>query len=205
MSIASKILMCAALLGGAGVATATNIVQNPGFEQGVLGWEYKQFDFYSSPLWAHTGPGMVRLTYCWRAEHCLDNICGGAFVGQLLATTPGQAYDLSFCVRSFAGDSRISVFWDGVEMLKTPTPNGPMLQYSLSGLMASANATYLEVHAYNDTDKHLSFDDFSVAQVAAPPAVAAPPPTVFAISEPDMFGFLPAALGGMVFVQRRRW
>lgn len=204
MSIASKILMCAALLGGAGAATATNIVQNPGFEQGVLGWEYRQFAFYTSPLWAHTDPGMARLTYCSRADVCLDDLFGGAFVGQLLATTPGQLYDLSFWVRSFEGDSRISVFWDGVQMFKTPTPNGPMLQYSLSGLMASANATYLEVHAYNDTDRHLSLDDFSVAQVAAPPSVGAPPPTVFAISEPGVFGLLLAALGVMVFVQRRR-
>ena len=205
MSIASKILMCAALLGGAGAASATNIVQNPGFEQGVVGWNSRHFTFYNSPLWAHTGPGMAQLTYCSHANFCLDDLFGGAFVGQLIATTPGQTYDLSFWVRSFAGDSRISVFWDGVEMLKTPTPNGPMLKYTLSGLMASVNATYLEVHAYNGTDKHLSFDDFSVVQLAPPSSIGVLPPAPFNISEPDIDGLMLAALGVMVFVQRRRW
>ena len=203
MRTPSTLLMSAVLLFGAGAASATNLIQNPGFEQGALGWEYEHFAFFNSPLWAHTGPGVARLTYCSNVGPCLDDIFSGAYVGQLVATTPGQFYDMSFWVRSFAGDSRISVFWDGVELLQTTSPNGPMVQYTLSGLTASANASYLEVHAYNGTDKHMSFDDFSLVQVA-PATLMTPPAPVVEVPEPGSGALLLAALGAMVFVQRRR-
>ena len=203
MRTPSTLLMSAVLLFGAGGASATNLIQNPGFEQGSFGWEYEHFAFYASPLWAHTGPGIARLTYCSKVDACLDDIFSGAYVGQLVATTPGQFYDLSFWVRSFAGDSRISVFWDGVEMMQTSTPNGPMINYTLTGLAASVNTSYLEVHAYNGTDKHVSFDDFSLVQVA-PAILMAPPAPVLEVPEPGAGALLLAALSAMVFAQRRR-
>lgn len=204
MKLHSKLLLSALLLAGSGATSAINIVQNPGFEQGTIGWDYAHFSLLNSPLWAHTGPGVARLTYCSQAQACLDEIFSGAYLGQLLETTIGQQYDMSFWVRSFAGDSRISVFWDGVEVLKTATPNGPMIQYTLSGLSASANATYLEVHAFNGTDKHLSFDDFAVVQVEPPPPSLLTPQAAFEISEPGIYGLLMAALGALIFVRRRR-
>ena len=157
---------------------------------------------------AHTGPGVAGMTFCSTPASCLDNILSGAFIGQPLVTAPGQQYDLGFWVRSFAGDSRISAFWDGVELLTTPTPNGPTCQYTLAGLPAranaNANATYLEVHAYNSTDQHVSFDDFSMVRLnAAPPPVA--PPAFLAISEPGIYGLMLAALGAIASVPRCRW
>lgn len=199
MNIPASLLMSAALACCALPAAAINIVQNPGFEQATTGWDYEHFALGPSPLWAHTDPGMARLTYC-ATESCLDTLFGGAYIGQLLATTPGDNYDLSFWVRSFTGESRLSVFWDGVQLAETVTPNGPMLQYSFSGLVASANATLLQVHGYNSLNQHMSFDDFSVVR-AGEPAAAAP---VDAVPEPTVWALLLAGLGMLALVKRRR-
>lgn len=202
MNILSRLLSLVLLSLSAGMATAIpiNLVQNPGFEQGAAGWNADHFQFVKDPLWAHSGTGAAKLTFCPTVDACLDEVFSGAYVSQLIDTTPGEFYDLSFWVRSFNGDSHISVFWDGVQLAKTATPNGPMIQYSFSGLTASAGASLLEVHGSNLVTKYLSFDDFSLLQVPAPeladPAVA--------ISEPCIYPLMLAALGALVFV-RRRW
>ena len=204
MIIPSRTFLCAVLALAACPAAATNIVQNPGFEQGSLGWDSSHFSFVSNPLWAHTGNRGARLTYCSVNATCLDEVFSGAYVGQVLDTTPGELYNLSFWVRSFTGDARISVFWDGMELLKAPTPNGPMIQYTFSNLSASAGATLLEVHGYNETNKYLSLDDFSVLQVVAPPPATpgpGPGPGV-AIVEPGVLGLMMAALGALLLSRR---
>jgi hypothetical protein len=210
MNIPPRLIFAGLLCACAGPVAATNIVLNPGFEQGTADWDYQHFALGPSPLWAHTDPGMARLTYC-SSESCLGTLNTGAYIGQLLATTPGQSYDLSFWVRSFTGESRLSVFWDGVLLTETGTPNGPMLQYSFSGLVASANATLLQLHGYNNLDERMSFDDFSVVQSAGasvPMAPAAPesaaPQAVQSVSEPGAYGLLLAALGALVIAKRRK-
>lgn len=201
MHDSSKYLLSALLALGAWPAGATNIIQNPGFEQGALGWTYNNFVFVSNPLWAHTGTQAARLTYCSVVSTCLDEVFSGAYVGQVLDTTPGQRYDLSFWVRSFTGDARLSVFWDGAELMKGPTPNGPMVQYTFSGLSASAGATLLEVHGYNDINKYLSFDDFIVTQAVAPPTPTGPGASV-PVSEPGIFGLMLAGVGALLLTRR---
>lgn len=198
----SRLLLCAALASVPASACATNIVLNPGFEQGGLGWDSAHYLFLTKPLWAYSGVGSARLSYCSHLDYCLDTLFSGAYLSQVLATTPGERYDMSFWVRSFAGDSRISVFWDGVEILKSPTPNGPMIQYTFSALAASAANTLLEVHSYNGSDQHLSFDAFSVTQVPAPPPVANAP--AVQVSEPGIYALMLAALSALVLSQRRR-
>lgn len=215
MNIPARLIIPALVCAWAGPAAATNIVQNPGFEQGTANWDYLHFALGPSPLWAHTDPGMARLTYC-SSESCLNTLNTGAYIGQLLATTPGQTYDLSFWVRSFTGESRLSVFWDGVLLTETGTPNGPMLQYSFSGLVASANATLLQLHGYNNLDQRMSFDDFSVVQTAAasasmvpaapalPESPAVAPEAVQSVAEPGAYALLLAALGALVIARRRK-
>jgi hypothetical protein len=194
-------LAAAALLSVCSAAAATNIVQNPGFEQGTAGWDYEHFALGPSPLWAHTDPGMARLSYCNHSA-CLDTLNVGAFIGQLLPTAAGDSYDLSFWVRSFTGASRFSVFWDGALIEQTGTPNGPMLKYSFTGLVASANATLLQLHGYNSLNQHMSFDDFHVAKAAVPSIAPAAP--ALAVPEPPATALLLAGLGMMVLLTRRR-
>jgi len=200
MTISARIILSAVLLLCADAAASTNIVQNPGFEQGYADWEAVDFSLSPSPLWAHTDPGMARLTFCSQAG-CLDTLNSGAFIGQLLSTTAGNSYDVSFWVRSFTGESRFSVFWDGALLEDTGTPNGPMLQYRFSGLVASANATLLQLHGYNSLDQHMSFDDFSVVQVLEAPPQPAP---ALAVAEPGAYALLLAGLGALVFFRRIR-
>ncbi len=207
MRITSTLIISSALLLSAGAAQSSpvNIVLNPGFEQGSLYWDYHEhFQFFASPLWAHSDPGVARLTFCDHPS-CLDELQSGAFIGQLLATQPGDSYDLSFWVRSFSGESRLSVWWDGALLTSTGTPNGAMRQYAFSGLMASANATLLEVHGYNMGDKHLGFDDFRVMKMAEltqpgqPPGAVAQP-----VVEPGAWALVLAALCALGFARGRR-
>jgi hypothetical protein len=200
MNISARFVLSAALLLCGDAAAATNIVQNPGFEQGDANWEAEDFSLGPSPLWAHTDPGMARLTYCSGAA-CLTTLNSGADIGQLLATAAGDSYDLSFWVRSFTGESRFSVFWDGALLEETGTPNGPMLQYRFSGLVASANATLLQLHGYNSLDQHMSFDDFSVVPVSG---AAVQPAPEMAVAEPGAYALLLAGMVALVFVRRRR-
>ncbi len=199
MTTQVKFIILAVLCVCSGDAAAINLVQNPGFEQGVAGWHYDRFAIGPNPLWAHSAPGMARLTLC-ATESCLDTTNHGAFLSQQLATTAGQAYELSFWVRSFTGASRLSVFWDGGLLSETGTPDGPMLQYSFSGLVASANATMLEVHGYNSLNEHMSFDDFSVV----PSIRSLAPAPALEVAEPGAFALLLAAVGALVHTRRRK-
>jgi hypothetical protein len=203
MNITTRLIAAAALWCSMLPATAVNIVQNPGFEQGAATWQHSEhFVFTSDGLWAHSDPFSARLTYCAVAS-CIDTLFHGAYISQLLNTRIGDSYDLSFFVRSFSGESSLSVFWDGTLLSLTGTPNGPMRKYTFSGLVSSANATLLEIHGANRSGEPMSFDDFSVMQIGG----AAPPPTTTpsqAITEPGAYALLLAALGAMVIVKRRR-
>lgn len=199
-AIACAALMLSSSLGSAAVMPV-NIVQNPGFEEGSKHWKYAHFSFVPNPLWARTGPGVARLTYCDRAN-CIETLNLGAYVSQLLSTRPGDVYDLSFWVRSFSGESRLSVFWDGSMLTATGTPNGPMRRYSFSGLTASASATMLQVHGYNSINQHMSFDDFSVVKRnAIMPQM--PDPPLQPVNEPGIYALILLALGAMVMALRR--
>lgn len=202
MSLFRRAAATAALLLASATAGAAlmpvNIVLNPGFELGALHWKYMHFLFMPQPLWAHTEPRVARLTYCDH-DNCLDKLNKGAYFSQVLNTAPGQLYDLSFWVRSFAGESRFSVFWDGMLLTATGTPNGPMQQYTFTGLAASGAGTQLQVHGYNSIHQHMSFDDFSVV-LHSPPVIPQEPQ---AVSEPGMYALILLALGGMALAMRR--
>ena len=184
-------------------AGATNIVRNPGFEQGAAYWDSAFFLIGANPLWAHTDPGMARTTCT--GIHCVDSLMEGAFISQLLPTIAGTEYDLSFWIRSFKGKGQYSVFWDGVlldDILLAP--NGAMSQATFSGLYASANATLLEIHGRNDLHS-ISFDDFRVVSATLPstaPALPAPE-QVTQVPEPAVFALVLAGLG-LVSLFRRR-
>lgn len=185
MRLLTTLVLAASLCLAPGAAMAGNIGRNPGAEAGGAHWESRHFIFGPSALWAHTDPGAARLSYC-AAVNCLDSLNGGAFVGQLLATRPGDMHDLSFWVRSFDGERRLSVFWDRTVSTQ---------QTSFSGLVASAGSTLLQVHG-----GHLPFDDFSALRSADPEPAAA---SVQSISEPGAFVLLLAGLLALALAGRR--
>lgn len=191
------------LLAVPAMAVPTNIIRNPGFEQGAAYWNSSFFLVGNDPLWAHTDPGMARTTCT--GLHCVDSLMEGAYISQLLPTIAGTEYDLSFWIRSFKGKGEYSVFWDGVlldDILLAP--KGAMSQAAFSGLYASANATLLEVHGRNDLHS-ISFDDFRVvsATLADTPVVLPSPEQVTAVPEPAAFALVLAGLG-LVGLFRRR-
>lgn len=198
-----NLLAAAALCLLAMPAAATNIVRNPGFEQGTAFWDSAFFIVGDNPLWAHTGPGMARTTCT--GPHCVDSLMQGAFISQLLPTVAGSEYDLSFWIRSFKGKGYYAVYWDGVLVDDIElAPNGAMSQATFSGLYASANATLLEVHGRNDLHS-ISFDDFQVvtAKLAdGPPAVPTLEPTS-EVPEPATFALVLAGLALAAWFQRR--
>ena len=203
MQTARNLLAAAALCLLALPVTATNIVSNPGFEQGTAFWKSSFFLIGNDPLWAHTGPGMA-YTSCM-GLHCVDSLMEGAYISQLLPTVAGTEYDLSFWIRSFKGKGYYSVFWDGVlldDMLLAS--NGAMSQARFSGLYASANATLLEIHGRNDAHA-IAFDDFNVATATlADIAASVPPPDqVFQVTEPATFALVLAGLA-LAGLSRRR-
>lgn len=160
---------------------ATNIVRNPGFEEGTAFWKSPMFIIDSDPLWAHTEPGAAR-TRCI-GLYCVDSLMEGAFISQLLPTVAGAEYDLSFWIRSFKGNGQYAVFWDGVLVDDIfMAQNGAMSQATFSGLYASANATLLEIHGRNDLHA-IAFDDFRVvsATLADAPVNLVPEPAPIAL------------------------
>jgi len=192
MKIAAICLMALALLPGASIASPINIVQNAGFELGRDHWSTFHFSIGTNERWARTGTALARLTFCDTAN-CLDKLDEGAFISQVLSTTPGEDYDLSFWVRSYTGESGFSVFWDGALLFKSGTPNGPMREYVFSGLEASSGRTLLQIHGYNTLDEHVSFDDF---RVAASEGVA--------VHEPSVWSLLIAGMGVLAAARARK-
>ncbi len=189
--ITTALLLCC-------TGAAANIVQNPGFENGGSGWILDDFTVTNNAQWVHSGTGAAYLGLCSQFL-CIERLNFGAFVEQMLPTKAGERYTLSFWAASVASETWVSVFWDGVQVLRAQNPNGAMLQHSVSGLTASANGTRIQVHGMNFRHKHMSFDDFVVVQMPPPPVDGPAPQDV---AEPGGYSLMLAALGGLVFVRR---
>ena len=187
MNIA-RIVVAALLCAAPCWAEAINIVHNPGLELGITDWRlHGAILIGSDPAWAHTGIGAAR-TSCAGAA-CIDTPGKGTFIGQMLPTSQGAYYDLSFWVRSTGSAAEFSVFWDGVMIADQLNPSGPMLNYTYSRLAASGSATLLEIHGRADRDV-ISFDDVAVLQAGMVP-------------EPLSYAMLFAGLGVLALVLRR--
>lgn len=168
-------------------AAAVNLVLNPGLELAAADWHTRGMVIEENAIWAHTGLWAAR-TNCVGAG-CLSTFGFGSFLGQTLATTQGQYYDLSFWVRSTSSVAEFSVFWDGVMIADHLNPSGPMLNYTYSGLAATGSATSFEIHGRGD-GYVIAFDDISVQAGMVP--------------EPLGYAMLFAGLGVLAIALRRR-
>lgn len=176
-------------------ASATNIVVNPGFEQGIAGWTMHHFSAVSDPKWLLAGGHSVIGWNCLGGD-CLDTLHRGSYVSQLLATTPGQQYDLGFWIQSLQGDAAYSVFWDGKLLDTRPAANGAKFAVGYTALVATTSTTLLEVHGRN-TPRLIAFDDFSVVPTLVKWPVAAVP-------EPGALLLMAAGAAALAWSRRRQ-
>ncbi len=176
------LILCLLLLARA--APAANIVVNPGFEQGTLGWNL------GSVVWvlrSASAPGGVfaAFTGCRGVLCTASHDAGRSFLQQDLATVPGTDYVLSFWVGENAmATSAMAVFWDGVLVADVLNPaNGALVQFSFSGLHASSAWTSLEVRGRQDPAA-MRFDEFLVLPVGT---AAVPVPAPWGLLAPGLF------------------
>ena len=169
-----------------------NLIVNPGFETGdFTGWTTSNFGV--STFDPHSG------TYD-AGTGCVGNGCvstqgSGAFLSQVLATTPGQTYTLDFLVGEDGGPtSEFTVFWNGSLIADVLNPANNTLpgyvEFTYNGLLATTSATTLEVHGRQDP-AGIYFDDFSVNAATATP-------------EPGQIALVAPILAALYFVRLRK-
>jgi hypothetical protein len=161
---AALILMCGTAIAG------PNLVTNGGFEDGDAGWVITMgIGQYGSGL-VHSGQFGAG-TGCV-GDRCVSTAGSGAYFGQTLATTAGSQYEMSFWIAETGGpNSQVSVFWNGEMVASALNPNnysyqngtGPV-QFTVSGLLATSDSTWFEVHGRQDP-AGIFFDDVSVTEV----------------------------------------
>lgn len=137
-------------------AVVDNLVTNCGFELMFSGWmrsgdpSFTGVDAvarHSGALGLDTGP-TVSL----------------GFFEQTLVTTPGESYDLTYWLRNAGRPARFQITWDGEIIADDPLSDHadhPYTQYTISGLIASTDATVIKFGFFNIPD-FFWFDDVVV-------------------------------------------
>jgi hypothetical protein len=147
------------------LATAGNIVFNPSFEQGLLGWTVNNSN--PAPWFIDTNPhtGNLDIGSPCAGIGCLDPV-NGAFFYQDLPTVIGQTYSLSFFAFFEGAPDEIKVTWGGVTALDILNPvvtNDVYSQYSINNVLAaSSTTTRLEFFGRQDPNQNLGVDDIAV-------------------------------------------
>jgi hypothetical protein len=170
-------LMCGTAIAG------PNLVTNGGFEDGATGWTITMGIGAYGPGLVHSGQSAAG-TGCV-GDRCVATAGSGAYFGQTLATTAGSEYEMSFWIAETGGaNSQVSVFWNGQMVASALNPNnysyqngtGP-IQFSVTGLLATSDSTWFEVHGRQDP-AGIFFDDVSVTEIDT---AAVPEPGTLAV------------------------
>lgn len=182
-----------ALVAGANVQAATELVVNGDFENYDQGWTIPE-DFtaligFSGPNFGAAHSGFQNVQF----------VANGTFatVSQSLATTNfvAETYSLSFWLASDLGaPNDFEVIWGGSKVFaQTNRSDTDWMQYTVSGLLASSVNTVLEFRGLaNATNGALYLDDVSVLA------------SVTAVPEPATYAMLLAGLGMLGVMARRR-
>ncbi len=139
-------------------ARAAELVTNGGFETGnafawIMGGDLS-FTGVNTGGYEHSGSfGMF-----------LGTVGSDASVTQVLATTPGQQYDVSFWLQNYdsGGPNDFTAYFDGVPLvsLLNSTAFG-YTEFSYPGLVATTSATTLQFFVRHDPSYYF-LDDISV-------------------------------------------
>jgi hypothetical protein len=174
-----------------GTANANNIVQNGSFTAYLSGWTESQFRVVSQ----YIGGGNFissAMTGCVGSECMgLPGTPGSAYISQVLSTTLGQTYNLSFSLNNSGGPANeVSVHWGTSQVFDLKDwPITGHIDYAVTGLVATGTSTTLTFNARQDP-LYMGITNISV--VAAP------------IPEPETYAMLLAGLGLIAGVARRK-
>jgi len=157
--------VCALLLVSSLTFAGPILIVNPGFETGdFTGWTRSGdlgFTWVSSGG-AHSG------TY--KAEFGPVGSLG--YIAQNIATTPGEAYDVTFWLRGTYTPNQVELDWGGAVAASWTNVNLPgWTVFSSSGLGASSSLTELKLGFRNDPD-YLYVDDIAVNPTIPEPSTA---------------------------------
>lgn len=186
-----------------GVASANNIVQNGSFETGDF------TDWTASNMWS-VGTDYGTLTPAaggsyFAATGCSGTECMGlpgtnrsAYFSQVLTTTPGQTYNLSFSLTNNGGPiNEVSAHWGNSQVFDLKNWSATQAyqagtlynDYTVTGLVATGTSIILTFNARQDPIV-MGIDNISV--------VAAPVP------EPETYAMLLAGFGLIGAAVKRR-
>ena len=183
-----------------GVASA-DIVVNGGFETGLTGWTTNPSptgSFPWEPATTGSSPGPFAGTG-YATTGCEGPTCtsgpGGAFLTQILPTTAGQTYTLSFAYDPNAGQtSELVVDWGGTQVFDQVNGAAVYTVHTITGLVPTDGATNLTFFGRQDPSFN-GLDNVSVN----PTGAATPEPSSLLLATSVLPGLV-----GLGMVRRRK-
>jgi hypothetical protein len=151
-------------------AHAGNIVVNGGMEDGSLdGWTINPW--FAAFHYGGTGNDGVSFAHTGTYGAALDNAGNLASMSQVLSTTAGHTYDISFWLASplDAGPNNFQPIFDGVNLIAiSDTPEG-WTKYSYVSGPVGSNSTTLEFdwQTSQDGGSYMALDDVIVTDTRA--------------------------------------
>jgi len=169
------------LLSSSALAQQANLFKNPSFEHKTGDWRVQATMAQYGLLGGSPNAG-IHAFNAWCGSYCGKATWS---LAQVLDTTPGQSYDVSFFSQLYAfgvPTGHISVLWDGERVAEFHRDRGFYLRHDVTNLVATSDKTMFELVATVSTAQEVTsqatfaFDDFAaVASLSAVPEPASVP------------------------------
>ncbi len=193
------IAMCAALALGGLIPSmaqgAPNLVTNPGFESGTVGWTF------AGCAGVVTGGGSDPHTGSWAAYVNFEGAPCGApppapadsgFIMQSIATTPGDLYAVSFWLDTLSGFGDLSASFGADVGYSATSPDIPYTNITFDAVATSSSSLFQFAGINVSGTKWI--DDVSVMDLG---------PVTPPVPEPGSLALLSGALAGLCLIRHR--